>query len=1302
MGLLFVSHSSEDDESAARVARRLEDAGFRALFLDFDPEAGIPAGRDWERELYRRLGQADAVVFLASPASARSRWCFAELALARAWRVPVFPVLVDGPRHSLLADVQWVDFAAHGDAALERLVDALRLHGLDPERSFAWDPARPPYPGLRPFQPEEAAVFFGREREVDELLERLRPALRRRHASLAVVGPSGSGKSSLVRAGLLPRLRRQPAEWAVIRPFVPGDRPLTALARALGRDLPERPDAGELERRLRASPALLIDLARDLAEGDGIDGRLVLMVIDQAEELVTLASDDACAEFVELVAPAVSAPGPLRVLLTLRSEFMSGMLQRPGMADLVGDWIAVGPLDRARLPAVVTGPARRAGVEYEDGLVERLVDDAHGGDALPLLAFTLRQLHDRAHGGVISHAIYDAGEGVLGALRAQADALLDDLERRGLGALVLPTLLRLVTLGERDEPTARRLARDSLTADEGEVADRFVDAHLLVSDAVDGEPVVAVSHEALLRGWPPLAEAIDAERENLRQRAQLERAALDWDRSGRQAAYELASARLLAAERWAEAHHEELARLPLLSALMRASAESDASARARVAESLAQRVLDGFDDDPELAAPLAVAAIERLGPAHALVEALRAALRRSRLRAAWRSGGPITCVAWAPDGARAVTGGADGAVRLWDPRDDGAPIALADTGGAVVALGFSPDGGEVAVSSDEHPETVRVLDLRTRAERLVLRGSSYSGAASVCFTPDGRGIAMRGNTGMTIRSAADGGDLDLIAGIGPVFAFSPGGDRVLSFGASASRPAVHSTADGAREIDLGGFEATAALSDADQPGAAWSPDGSRLAVALEERGWVWDAASGRLVARLTAAGAIASPAGRARSRATVSFTADTMRVVTVFRDGVPRLWDATDGRELLALREHGAPATAAAFAPRGERVLTGAASGAVRVWDLADDHDAEPGPDGLLYALTGDGDGLTCAAFSPDGTRIVVGSAGGAARVWEVGARGGREVATLAGHGDAVTAATYAPDGALILTASYDGQLRLWPADGGASPRVIEGPRGAGRAAGAPALFTSAVFFPGGDLVLAGLRDATARVWELAGETIRIGFGEHSGPVTCVAVAPDGGRCASGSWEHMFSTNVHGTATARLWDATTRRELLRLDHRARVLAVAFSPDGARLATGAEDGAARVWDAATGAELLAIREHGAAVRSVAFSPDGSRLLTASDDATARVWDVVDGRERFVFAGHGGPVTCAAFAPDGSRIVTASDDGVARVWRETGVEELLRLAHRRVRRRLTRDELRRFGLAERSDDAPRFRVADLPEA
>jgi WD40 repeat protein len=1309
MTLLFVSHSSEDDASASRVADWLAERGFQSLFLDFDPVRGIPAGRNWEQELYARLRQADAVVFLGSAASLQSHWCFAELALARAWGVRVFPLLVQGEaRHPLLGDLQWVDLTRDGDAALEGLLAGLRLHGLDPATTFAWDPARPPYPGLRAFQHDDAAVFFGRDKEVDELLKRLQTSLRR-SASLTLVGPSGSGKSSLVHAGLLPRLRRLPGEWALLPPVFPGDRPVAALARSLALGLAQERaprDWRELEERLRRDPGELLEFARDLAQAQGTDARLVLLVIDQAEEFVTLAGDEAREDFLRVIGAAVNATAPLRILLTLRSEFLSGLLQRPGMSELLRDWMALGPLDRARLPAVIAGPARRAGLTFEDGLVEQIVEDAQGGDALPLLAYTLRQLHERA--GVerrISRASYEDRGGVVGALRGQADQLLEDLDRRGLGAVVLPTLLKLATLGDGDEPTRRRFPRNHLGVAENQVIDAFIDAHLLVSDLINDEPVVAVAHEALLRSWSPLAEAIAAARDDLRQRAQLERLSLDWEHADRQPAYALAGARLQAAQRWAEAHPDEMEQLPLLREFLQASAESDASARRRIADSLAQRVLDGFDDDPDLAVPLAVAAIEEHGPSDRLVEALREALRRSRVRAVLTGhGAPVTSVAWARDGLRAATGAADGAVRLWNTMNGHQLLAIDGDGEPVTGLAFSPDGSEVAIATNDRAG--RVLELTGQRERLSIRGNRYPFIPrNLMYMPDGDRIVGVCGGDVVIWDAGDGGVLEVLGGIGSAVAPSPDGDRIFAMDVSANSPSVRHIGGGGELLNLkktGGYYTHHARENVYASSVAWSPDGQRLAAALEDGAWVWDAHAGGLLAKLLPGQPVAAPVGASTPITSVAFSADGSHVVSLFRDGVPRVWDASDGRELLVLRGHGAAVTCTAFAPRGTRVLTGSDDGTARVWEVGDGHDVAPGVDGLLYHLRGYAVPLTSAVFSPDGTRLVTASTDGTVRLWEAGTGGAREIAALHGHSDVVSAAAFSPDGSLILTVSEDGTLRFWPAEGG-EPRIVQGPGGVGHAAGKPAQFTSAAFSQDGSRVVAGLGDSTARVWDAASSEQRLGLAGHYGRVTSVAFSPDGSRIATGSWDHIFSSSMVGEATACIWDATTGQQLRRLTHFARVLSVAFSPDGAWVATGTEDAAARVWDAETGEELWAVREHGAGVRSVAFSPDNTRLLTASDDATARVWDIVDGRERFVFAGHAGPVRSASFAPDGGRIVTASDDATARVWQETGVEELLRTAHRRLPRRLTPDERRRFGLPERAAKSTLVtRVADLPEA
>jgi hypothetical protein len=275
---VFVSHSSRDRQATRQVSDGLRAAGFGALFVDFDPDLGIPGGRNWEQELYTRLRRADAMVFLASAASVASQWCFAEISLARSLGRPLIPVRLEPDvRMPLLDMVQWIDIA-DARSGFSRLVDGLRSAGLNPEQTFAWNTDRPPYPGLASFDGADAAVFFGRERETARLVELLQPTLR--HGSgrfVAIVGPSGSGKSSLLRAGLLPRLTGRAGRWIPLPPLRPAERPVAQLARCLADAFADhgRPcAASELVAVLGRGPSGLVQLARELAElGRSVDGQ---------------------------------------------------------------------------------------------------------------------------------------------------------------------------------------------------------------------------------------------------------------------------------------------------------------------------------------------------------------------------------------------------------------------------------------------------------------------------------------------------------------------------------------------------------------------------------------------------------------------------------------------------------------------------------------------------------------------------------------------------------------------------------------------------------------------------------------------------------------------------------------------------------------------------------------------------------------------------------------------------------------------------------------------------------------------
>ena len=232
MATIFISHSSKDAALAAELQRRLQQQGHRSIFLDFDPASGIPAGRDWERELYTQLRACRALIVLCSEHTMASRWCFAEITHAKAMGKPIFPIkIAECEIDPVLTSRQAINLVRDGEAGYERLWAGLKAASIDASTLFDWDGKRPPYPGLMAFDEQDAAVFFGRGGDIQETLERLH-RLRRFGGPrlLTVLGPSGSGKSSLVRAGVLPRLRRDPDRWLVLAAFRPRTDPLRELA----------------------------------------------------------------------------------------------------------------------------------------------------------------------------------------------------------------------------------------------------------------------------------------------------------------------------------------------------------------------------------------------------------------------------------------------------------------------------------------------------------------------------------------------------------------------------------------------------------------------------------------------------------------------------------------------------------------------------------------------------------------------------------------------------------------------------------------------------------------------------------------------------------------------------------------------------------------------------------------------------------------------------------------------------------------------------------------------------------------
>ena len=538
MARLFLSYRRADEPAAHAVEAALAAEG-HDVFMDCLPDAGIAPGENWENRLYDELQRTDAVVAMVSTAYLDSHWCFAELAIARSRGVTVFPLLLENNvQHPLLTAIQYVDASGGLDSALPRL--AARLRALDAPGGRAWNPDRPIYRGLEAFDAEDAAVFFGRTREIADLVRLLStPAARSERHPLLVVGPSGSGKSSVVRAGLMPALARRD-EWLVLPAFFPGDAPFAALAFQIARTFRQAnapADLATIQRRMTdATDALVADLVLACRPA----ASRLLIVVDQFEELATRTPASDATRFLAWIEQALSATVvTVSIVGTLRSDSMSRIQQLWGRPSQSVVSYLLASLGAAELVDVVKGPARVAGIHVPDPLVATLVDETTDGSALPFLSFVLRELAaDTRRGDTLNADRYRELGGVKHALAQQADAALEETVAVSGGSndAVVHLLLGLVTLDDAGRPVRRRRSLSSFSEDQRRMLDVFVSRRLLTS-RVDGDAVVEVAHEAFFQSWPPLAEAIRGQRVELELRRDLGRDASAWAAAERATRY---------------------------------------------------------------------------------------------------------------------------------------------------------------------------------------------------------------------------------------------------------------------------------------------------------------------------------------------------------------------------------------------------------------------------------------------------------------------------------------------------------------------------------------------------------------------------------------------------------------------------------------------------------------------------------------------------------------------------------------------------------------------------------------------
>jgi len=1105
-----------------------------------------------------------------------------------------------------------------------------------------------PFPGLRPFEPKDSTLFFGRDEQIGEALERL---LGQR--LLAIVGVSGCGKSSLVGAGMVPALKmglagdpEQPWRVATMRP---GDGPLRELRRCLG--------FGDeaLEER---TYGLLQAVETHLPAAENL-----LLVVDQFEEIFPFrtrklregAGSEADLFVSYLLRAAEDQAGRVHVLLTMRSDYLGECAKFHGLPEVLNDGQYLVPrMTRQQLQEAIEGPLAAAAVEIHPTLVQDLLNQCdEEPDNLPLLQHLLRRIFEQweEDGGQkpITAAMAKNVGGLAEALDRDAETVYGGLstEEQRVAEVLFQriTELRRADREDDDRPVRRPQTVVDLANLAGvsenvllEVVQLFEERRLLVVRKTDRGDQVDLPHECLCLKWQRLKHwiATEAERaaqvrfllESARQQLPLTGLALE---SGLKLRFGWRKQELLA-QRYVAARELEIIdgwidRSEELEKTKRSSAE---------ARELYAWAAVNLSEHPERSLILG---LYSWGKQLAMVEGLEQFLHDAVLRSAARLTlrGHLDCVwsiAWSPDGSKMATASWDKTAKVWEAGTGGELLTLRGHQGKVWSIAWSPDGSRLATASGD--QTVKVWEADTGRELLTLRGHQDT-VQNIAWSPDGSKLATASDdrTAKVWEVGAGGELLTLRGHQDPVqsIAWSPDGSRLAT--ASWDKTAkVWEAGTGSELLTLRGHQDYVWS-------IAWSPDGSKLATACGDRtAKVWKVVSGAELVSLR---------GHQDSVQNIAWSPDGSKLATASDDRTAKVWEASTGRELLTVRGHQNPVQSIAWSPDGSKLATASYDQTLKVW--------EAGTGGELLTLRGHQGKVWSIAWSPDGSRLATASGDQTVKVWE--ADTGRELLTLRGHQDSVQNIAWSPDGSKLATASDDCTAKVWEVGAGGELLTLRGHQDP---------VQSIAWSPDGSRLATASWDKTAKVWEAGTGGELLTLRGHQGKVWSIAWSPDGSRLATAS----------GDQTVEVWEADTGRELLTLrGHQNPVQSIAWSPDGSKLATASADHMIKVWEAGTGRELLTVRGHQGGVISIAWSPDGSKLATASADFTTRVWEAGTGRELLNLRGHQDCVRSIVWSPDGSKLATASDDNTARIHAFTPLQ-LLRLVRSRITRDLTPGE------------------------
>ena len=1229
---IFLSHNSADKPQVENIALRLNDEGFDPWLDKWD----LVPGETWQEGLEKALKTSDVcLIFIGK--QGQGPWHTAEMRMALNRNINqldlrVIPVLLPDAAEDAIEQLPDFLQAYNGvrfyqsledENAFRRLVSGIKGERPGPDgddKNLA-----NPYRGLQYFDIEHADFFFGRDTVTQTLLDHIQPVDALQLSTedteprfLAVIGASGSGKSSLVRAGLLASLEQGvfpgSGQWPQLT-FKPGERPLQSLAVAINThdDLDNRCDTPELIKKFRSEPLQLHYLGLESLHGD--DDAYLLILVDQFEEVFSLCHDweEREAFLDNLLAAATDSTGRSVVVLTMRADFYANCSAYPQLSRcLERQQYLLNPMDEAELREAIVFPARRMGFELELGLVELIVKDVQEQPGtLPLLQYALMQLWEQRQSRTLRLVDYQKFGGLAGALEQRANQIYAGFSPE-LQEKCRLVFRRLVQPSEGTIDTRRRSRLDEFEGDEG--AQRVIRVltnaknRLLTTDRESGVAFIEVSHESLIRGWKQLQEWIDEDREQLRLQHQIIGAARDWEEHGREDSWLWTGARLLAAEEWlkisegandseqqfvesglgqrdkfTENEIKQKRRLQWLALgatlfgavmLWAASIAFQSERKAQEAQIKTELALSEIEAEKvKTEQALSQVKIEKFRTEQALSDAEAAKANANKNAKKAKDKELLANFAL----AKALEEKAISAIQEERKTGDTRSLQAAWLY-ALKAESLELPEKKVAIRPSIFGELSLTGSQWISPQKFALRNTGQISA--LAYSPNGKILATSGkNYSVQLWNADNGERLQMLHGhVGNVIAI------------------------------------------------AYTPDGGVLASAsMDKTIRLWNISNGKLLAVLK---------GHKSEVSSLAFGPKGRMLASGSWDKTIRIWDIKTGKETKIIHKHDSEVSALIYNLQGNMLVSGHWDNTIRLWDINGEKEVQV----LNEARRGDGTTESILALTYIKDENVIVSGGKTARLWDI--KSGKELKEfkIEKYNIAVGALAFNPNDNVLAISTLSGNLELWDIEKGERFKILRRHKSS---------VYGLAYSPDGKVLTSGSWGNTIRFWNI----------ESKGGTKLSTQKPVF-RMAFNPKNNILATSDR-SKIIQLWDADKGEKLKVLKgHEAPVLTLDYSPDGKILASAGEDNKIRLWDSENATEMSQLNGHRHDVHDLAFDASGKIIASAGGDKVVRLWDIKTGRELSVLQGHKEDIYDVTYILNGKVLTSASRDSTIRFWSPSG--------------------------------------------